>query len=158
MPELMKDYIRFPTVEHFERYLYAVAYSPQVPSHVKLKRSNILIWRDYPHQFIRICLQSPIYSGTMQHFLRKDESIKMFRPNAYYILQDTPAQTQATQIAMIQGRIARIPLDDHAKVYRICQLFKQYLYFTTFIKSLKQASKRARKELMDCFEAVQGHY
>ena len=138
MPELIKDYIRFPTSEHFERLLYAVAYSPHVPAHVKLKRSNILIWRDYPHHFIRICLSHPIYSGTMQRFLRKDEAIKMFRPNAYYILQCDPNTNQETQITMIQGRIARIPLDDPAKLFRACQLFKQYLYYTTFIKSLKQ--------------------
>ena len=87
MQDLTKEYIRFPTVEAFERFLYAVAYSPRVPAHVKLKKSNILIWRDYHNHFLRVSLSRPIYSGIVQQFLKENEKTKIFRPTAYYVLQ-----------------------------------------------------------------------
>jgi hypothetical protein len=154
----MKDYIRFPPIEHFEKFLYAVAYSTHIPAHVKLKRSHILIWRDYSNHFLRICFPRPIYPSIIQQFLRKDEGIKMFRPNAYYVLHRNSIRQTEEQIAMIQDRIARIQMDDHSKLYRTGQLLKQYLYYTTFIRALNQCSHSSRRKLMDCLEAVQGYY
>ena len=157
MPELMKDYIRFPSLDHFEQMLYAVAYSSRVPAHIKFKRSRILIWRDYHNKFLRICFRSPIYSGIIQRFLLPTETIQIFRPNTYYVLYHKPQVRQETKIAMINGRIVRITLDDPAILNRVCQLLKEYLYYTTFTKSLEQSSGN-RYITIDGLESIQGYY
>ena len=157
MPELMKDYIRFPSIDHFGQMLYAVAYSSRVPAHIKFKRSRILIWRDYHNKFLRICFRAPIYSGIIQRFLLPTETIHVFRPNAYYVLHQHPQVRQETQIVMINGRIVRIALDDPAILNRACQLLKEYLYYTIFTNSFERSSR-------DCYlsinglEAIQGYY
>jgi hypothetical protein len=157
MPELMKDYIRFPSIDHFERMLYAVAYSSRVPAHIRFKQSRILIWRDYHSKFLRICFHSPIYSGIIQRFLLPNENIHIFRPNAYYVLQQQPQFRQETQIAMINSRIVRITLEDPAILNRACQLLKEYLYYTTFTQSLER-SPRDHCHAIDGLESIQGYY
>ena len=155
MQDMMREYIRFPTVEAFERFLYAVAYSPRVPAHVKLKKSNILIWRDYRNHFLRVSLGHTIYSGIVQHFLNENERIKLFRPTAYYVLQQ---DSDTNQLFLVQGRIARIKLDEPTKLNRASQILKEYLYYTTFTRSLEQSSRHHRRRLVDCLEAIQGYY
>lgn len=157
MPELIKDYIRFPSIDYFEQMLYAVAYSNRIPAHIKFKKSRILIWRDYHNKFLRICFRSPIYSSIIQRFLRPTETIHVFRPNAYYILLQHPQVRQETQIVMINGRIVRIALDDPAILNRACQLLKEYLYYTTFTKSLERSSRYCYLTI-DGLEAIQGYY
>lgn len=157
MPELMKDYIRFPSIDHFEQMLYAVAYSSRVPAHIKFKQSRILIWRDYHNEFLRICFRSPIYSGIIQRFLLPTETIHVFRPNSYYVLHQPPQTRQKTQIVLIKGRIVRMTLDDPAILNRACQLLKEYLYYTTFTKSLERSS-RDWYLTIDGLEAIQGYY
>jgi hypothetical protein len=158
MPELMKDYIRFPSIDHFERMLYAVAYSSRVPAHIKFKQNHILIWRDYPNKFLRICFRHPIYSGIIQQFLRPNEIIHVFRPNAYYVLQQHLHRRQETQIVMINSRIVRVALDDPATLHRACQLLKEYLYYTTFTQSLEHHSRDRRSLTVDGLETIQGYY
>jgi len=157
MPELMKDYIRFPSIDHFEQMLYAVAYSRRVPAHIKFKQSRILIWRDYHNKFLRICFRSPIYSGIIQRFLLPTETIHVFRPNAYYVLHQPSQLHQETQIVMINGRIVRITLDDPTILNRACQLLKEYLYYTSFTKSLEHTSRECYLTI-DGLEAIQGYY
>jgi hypothetical protein len=154
----MTEYIRFPTVEAFERFLYTVAYSPRVPAHVKLKKSKILIWRDYKNNFLRISLSHPIYSGIVQQFLRENEKTKLFRPTAYYVLQLDRETNRWDQLFMVQGRIAQIHLGEPTKLNRACQILKEYLYYSTFTRSLEQPSYHNRRRFMDCLEAVQGFY
>jgi hypothetical protein len=158
MPELMKDYIRFPSLDHFERILYAVAYSSHVPAHIKFKQSRILIWRDYPNKFLHICFRDPIYSDILQRFLLPNETIHVFRPNAYYVLQQHPHSRQGTQIVMINSLIVQIALDDPTTLHRACQLLKEYLYYTTFTQSLERSSRNHRSLAVDGLEAIQGYY
>lgn len=158
MPELMNDYIRFPSIEHFEQMLYAVAYSSRVPAHIKFKQSRILIWRDYVNKFLRICFRHPVYPSIMQRFLHSNETIQVFRPNAYYVLQQRPQSHQDTHIVMINGRIVRIALDDPQTLHRACQLLKEYLYYTTFTQSLERPSRNQLSLVIDGLEAIQGYY
>jgi hypothetical protein len=158
MPDLMKDYIRFPTVEHFVRFLYAVAYSTNVPAHIKLKRSDILIWRDYRKSVLRVSLSQPIYSGIIQQFLSENETVKVFRPYSYYVLQHHRETNCSDQLFVVHNRIAEIHLDDPSKLNRASQILKDYLYYTTFTQSLDRHSHHNRKTLMDGLEAVQGYY
>ena len=158
MPDLMTEYIRFPTIESFERFLYSVAYSSRVPAHVKLKKSNILIWRDYHNNFLRISFSSLIYSDLVKQFLNKNERTQLFRPASYYVLRYNREMKRWDQLFLVQGRIARIQLDEPTKLNRACQILKEYLYSTTFTRSLKQLTFHNRRGIGDCFEAVQGYY
>jgi hypothetical protein len=155
MINLMREYVRFPTVEHFERFLYAVAYSPRSPAHINFKKSNIRIWRDDRNNLLRICLSRPVYSGIIQQFLREHEVIQVFRPYSYYILQLDPETNRSDQLLLVQSRVAGVLLDNPLKLQRACQLLKDYLYYTTFIQSLERHANDRRK-MMDCFEGVQG--
>jgi len=158
MPDLMTEYIRFPTIESFERFLYSVAYSSRVPAHVKLKRSNILIWRDYQNNSLRISFSSLIYSDIVTQFLNENERTQLFQPASYYVLRYNREMKRWDQLFLVQGRVARIQLDEPTKLNRACQILRDYLYYTTFTRSLTQLSYHDKRRLEDCLEAVQGYY
>lgn len=159
MQDLTKEYIRFPTVEAFTRFLYAVAYSPRVPAHVKLKKSNILIWRDYHNHFLRVSLSHPIYAGIVRQFLKENEKTKLFRPTAYYVLQHDRNTNRWDQLFMVQGRIARIRLGEPETLNRVGEILVDYLYYTTFTHSLETAKPYCnRAKFVDGLESIQGYY
>jgi len=158
MADLIKEYIRFPTIEYFERCVYTVAYSSRVPSHIKFKKSNILIWRDYRANSLQICLAHPIYSGVVQKFLKENETTKHFRPTSYHVLQNDEETNEVDRLFTVESRIASVELDERSGLMRACQILKDYLYYTTFTRSLEQPSRHNRTHLVDCLESIQGYY
>jgi len=158
MTDLIKEYIRFPTVEHFERFVYTVAYSSRIPSHIKFKKSNILIWRDCQANSLRICLGHPIYSGIVHKFLKENETTKHFRPTSYHVLQNDKETNEVDRLLTVESQIASVELGERSRLNRACQILKDYLYYTTFTLSLEQPSRHNRTRLVDCLESIQGYY